>query len=249
MNEDPDHGPTKIYPSEGGGGGKWLLGGLAAVVLLGGGYFAWKSMAPAQDSMQVASTDTYDDAYGAAPLHAGPLPADEEPMTANIAADESTPAAASASAAPRAAAPARRAPVTPARAETPPPAPVPEATIGITPVNLMSDEVQTADDIVITAAPRPVWARTPTARRLAALYPARALDRGREGEASLSCTVLAGGALDCAQVSETPGFGDAALRVSRTLRHAPQRADGSDAAGTPLNLRVVFRIPENERRG
>jgi hypothetical protein len=51
-------------------------------------------------------------------------------------------------------------------------------------------------------------------------------------------------------VSETPGgFGNAALRVSRTLRHASRRADGSNATGTPVNLRVVFRIDDNQRRG
>ena len=88
----------------------------------------------------------------------------------------------------------------------------------------------------------------PSARRLAAYYPDRLLQRGREGEARLRCTVRAGGALDCARVEETPGFGTAALRVARTLRHAPQLADGSDAPGAAVNLRVVFRLSEEERR-
>jgi len=88
----------------------------------------------------------------------------------------------------------------------------------------------------------------PSARRLAAYYPARLLERRREGEARLHCTVLAGGALDCARVDETPGFGDAALRVARSLRHAPQLADGSDATGAAVNLRVIFRLSEEDRR-
>ena len=90
----------------------------------------------------------------------------------------------------------------------------------------------------------------PSERHLSALYPQRALERGREGEASLHCTVQDSGALDCVRVEETPGgFGNAALRVARTLRHAPQLADGSDAAGSPVNLRVVFRIADDQRRG
>ena len=77
----------------------------------------------------------------------------------------------------------------------------------------------------------------------------RALQRGREGEAQLHCTVLDGGALDCAKGSEPPGggFGNAALRVSRSLRHAAVRRDGADATGTPVNLRVVFRIADDRR--
>src|SRR5688572_428128 len=82
-------------------------------------------------------------------------------------------------------------------------------------------------------------------RRLSALYPERALERGREGEARLHCIVQAGGTLDCERLSETPGgFGPAALRVARTLRHAPRLEDGSDAEGTPVRLRVVFRMAE-----
>ncbi|UPT63863.1 MAG: energy transducer TonB [Hyphomonadaceae bacterium JAD_PAG50586_4] len=100
----------------------------------------------------------------------------------------------------------------------------------------------------MTAPHRPIWARTPNERRLSALYPERALARGREGEARLTCIVQDGGALDCDRVSETPGgFGAAAVRVARTFRHAPQLADGSNAIGTPVNLRVVFRIDDDPR--
>jgi hypothetical protein len=59
--------------------------------------------------------------------------------------------------------------------------------------------------------------------------------------------VEVGGSLDCQRVEETPGFGPAAMRVARSLRHAPTRADGANAAGTPVNLRVVFRIDDNRR--
>ena len=121
------------------------------------------------------------------------------------------------------------------------------------PVNASGDELATTannDDIVVTAPLRPIWDRTPSARRLSAFYPDRALQRGREGEARLHCIVQNGGALDCDKISETPGggFGNAALRVSRSLRHAAVRRDGADATGTPVNLRVVFRL-EDDRRG
>jgi TonB family protein len=239
VSEDPTHGATKIEASKGGGGGsKWLLGAVAAVVLVGGGYFVWKNLAPGQDSTEIA----YNDPYASDPLRAT---SDQDAVTDSATTDESV--ASPASTETQAAEPTRR---SSARA-----APVPEETIGITPINATpvgSDDAmpQDGDDIVITAAPRPIWVRMPSERRLSALYPERALDRGREGEARLHCTVQNGGALDCVRAEETPGFGNAALRVSRTLRHAPTLADGSDATGTPVNLRVVFRMAdEDQRRG
>lgn len=243
MSDDPHHGATKIRPSKssGGGGGKWLLGGLAAVVLLGGGYFAWKSTQPTnQTDLETAYNDTYD----ADEVRAGPLGSSDDDLTADTASDDSAPASAT-SGEPRSSSASRR--TTTASADT-----VPEETLGVMPVNASSDDVATiqdSDDIVVTAPPRPVWARTPSARRLAAFYPDRALQRGREGEARLHCTVLNGGALDCDKVSETPGggFGNAALRVSRSLRHAAVRRDGADATGTPVNLRVVFRLEDDQR--
>jgi TonB family protein len=240
VNDDPNHGATEIRASKGGGGGgKWLLGGLAAVVLLGGGYFAWKSLQPTgQTDLETAYNDTYD----ADQVRAGPIPPSDELTADTASSDSAAPPPASTE---RRSSPARR---TTASTDT-----VPEQTIGITPVNASGDELATVandEDIVVTAPPRPIWARTPSARRLSAFYPDRALQRGREGEAQLHCTVLDGGALDCAKVSETPGggFGNAALRVSRSLRHAAVRRDGADATGTPVNLRVVFRI-EDDRRG
>ncbi|QGZ94098.1 TonB family protein [Terricaulis silvestris] len=242
MSDDPNHGATEIRATKGGGGGagKWLLGGLAAVVLLGGGYFAWKSTQPTnQTDLETAYNDTYD----ADQVRAGPLGSSDD-LTADTASDDSAPPAAASSE--------RRS--TSARSSTASADTVPEETIGIMPVNASGDELATTasngDDIVVTAPPRPIWDRTPSARRLSAFYPDRALQRGREGEARLHCTVLDGGALDCAKVSETPGggFGNAALRVSRSLRHAAVRRDGADATGTPVNLRVVFRI-EDDRRG
>ena len=229
-HEHDEHarGATTIRASKGGGGGKLLLGIVAAAILLGGGYYAWSNYAP-QNGAQTAynesyATDPYDD-----PLRASPLDSDEAED-----ASENQPASAESAPAPA-----------PGRA-----APVPEATIGVTPANVTEEDMAAAEssDLVVTAPIRPIWARTPSERRLASYYPTRALERGREGEARLACTVMEGGSLACDKMSETPGgFGNAALRVSRSLRHAAMRSDGSDATGTPVNLRVVFRIDDNQR--
>ncbi len=235
-------GATTIHASKGGGGGKWLLAAVAVAVLVGGGYYAYKNYGTPQDGAQTIyndgyATEPYDD-----PVRAGPVESSSDASGDQLA---STASEDSAQPAAHARAPARR---VAAQSE-----PVPEATIGVTPASVTEEEaaaVQEGSDIVVVAAPRPVWDRTPSERRLASYYPARALERGREGEARLHCTVMEGGSLACDKMSETPGgFGNAALRVARTLRHAPTRSDGSDAAGTPVNLRIVFRIDDDNRHG
>lgn len=237
MSENPKSGASTIRPSKGhsddngGGPGKWLLAASAAVVLLGGGYMAWTAMSPTQQQTEIA----YNDPYAEDPLRAAPMEGEQATAEAAGAPGGEGVAPESAELQP-APAPARR----PAAR----PAPVTEETIGITHV---SAEAAGGDDIVVTAR-RPIWARTPSQRQLSGLYPQRALDRGQEGEASLSCTVINGGALDCERISETPGFGYPALRVARELRHAPRLADGRDAVGSQVNLRVVFRIDEQEAR-
>lgn len=235
MSEDPHHGATTIHASKSGAMGKLVLGVVAAALVLGGGYYAWTQYGPSQEQTEIAYNE---ESYVDDPLRAGP--ADEQnPLAESAAADDVTaePAAEEPSAAP-----ARRAPARSAAA-----APVPQATIGVTPANAAPYD---SDEIVVPAPRRPIWAHTPSARRLSAMYPQRALDRGRDGEASLACVVQNGGVLDCDRVSETPGgFGNAALRVARAYRHSTQLADGSSAVGTPVNLRVVFRINQEPNRG
>ncbi len=249
MSEDPARGATTIRPTKGshhsgddkgGGGGKLLLGAIAAVVLVGGGYYAWKTYGATETGAQTTYNDSYSQSYVDDPVRAEPLESDQAPLadTASTEGSATAPTIAARSSAS-------------ARSSTARAPAVPEETIGITPINATASDIATeGDDIVVTAAQRPIWVRTPSARRLSALYPERALERGREGEARLHCTVQGDGALDCARVEETPGgFGPAALRVARTLRHAPQLADGSDATGSPVNLRVVFRMNDAQRRG
>jgi TonB family protein len=228
VSDDPTYGETMtIYASQSGGeGAKWLLGAAAAALALGSGYFAWKNNAPSAHDTQIASYDP----YAGEPLHAAPLPPSPEMIAANAAA-AADPVAALAPTETRRT----------RRASAHAPA-VLEETIGVA-------AATDSDEIVVTGARRPIWARTPSPRRLAALYPQRALDRGREGEASLQCVIQAGGALACERVSATSrAFGAAALRVARRFRHAKQLADGSDATGARLNLRIVFRLEEETRR-
>lgn len=236
MSENPNTSAPKPAPKpaprdkETGGGGKWLLGAAAAIVLIGGGYAVVQNFSQPQDQTESAFNAPADDSYDLS--DASPA---EETRDQDLAALDS-PQAEPAAATP--AAPARRA--TPQRSE-----PVPEATIGITPA---SATTSVNDDEIVVTARRPVWASTPSPRRLSALYPERALERGQEGEARLACVVQARGALDCDQVEATPGgFGNAALRVARTFRHADTLANGQSAEGTPLNLRVVFQIADEDR--
>ena len=227
MSDEPIYGATTtIYASEGGGGVKWLLGAAAAAFAMSSGYFAWKNNTASASDVQVAAYDP----YAGGPIRAAPLPPSREMIAANAAAAERI--AARAPHAARRTPPVRRAP---ARGPV-----ILEETIGVA--------AQTdSDEIVVTRARRPIWARMPSPRRLAALYPARALERGREGEASLQCVIEEGGALDCERESATRGgFAAAALRVARRFRHAPQLADGTDATGAQVRLRVVFRIADDD---
>lgn len=242
MSEDPTHGATKIEASEkhGGGGGKLLLGVVAAALLIGGGYFVWDNYRLGPSTAESAYTDR----YASEPLSAVADDPDQRTDTASLDAADNSVASPAPAETRAAATPARR---SSARVEA---EEVPEETIGITPISAATASEGTDENLVVTAPRRPIWSSTPSARRLSGMYPDRALERGREGEARLACIVQNGGSLDCQKIEETPGgFGNAALRVSRTLRHVATLPDGTQAAGTPVNLRVVFRIDDDTRRG
>lgn len=230
VSEEP--GAKDIHISQGKGGSKLLIGAAAVVILAGAAFAAWRNFAPGQSSEQQSA---YNEPYAQDPLRAGPIESDESFSAASDSAIDDSAAEPAASETPRPA----------ARRQTARAAPVPEQVIGVTPASATTTPAD--DDEIVVTARRPVWTRTPTARRLSALYPANALDRGREGEAALACTVQERGALDCDRVSSTPGFGNAALRVARTFRHSTTLANGESAVGTPVNLRVVFRIEDEER--
>jgi TonB family protein len=222
--------------------GKWAAGAAVAALLFGGGYYAWSQYGKTPATTEVAdnsafSAPTYDDAAGrAAPIDEAAAPVAPATVEQAYTAPATTEKAA--------AAPKRAAKAKIAANE------IPAETIGVS--NTDVAPATQSDELVVNAPRKPVWRYTPRADRLAEYYPASALDRGREGEASLHCMVGQKGILSCETVSEYParaGFGRAAVQVARSFRHADQRADGSSAVGTPVNLRVLFRMAEGERRG
>lgn len=78
------------------------------------------------------------------------------------------------------------------------------------------------------------WIARPDARELARYYPERAQELGIGGKATIECTVSAASVLSCIVTDEEPvgyGFGDAALRASRSFSVAPATVDGVPSDG------------------
>jgi hypothetical protein len=86
----------------------------------------------------------------------------------------------------------------------------------------------------------------PTARRIADLYPDRAIRDGVGGRVELDCAVTSGLGLQCGVANETPpglGFAHAALSAAQSYRVAPTLTDGSSAVGTRTRVAVQFQAP------
>ena len=241
MSHETPNGPqVTTHASRGGSGWKWLTGAAVAAVLAGGGYYAWKNTTPVTPQTDLA----YNQSSSTDSFRAGPLASGQNSVT--------EPTASTESATPTAPTETQTASVTTShRHQTvrTAAAPVPEEeTVGVIPASATVPD--DSESVIVQGARRPIWAHAPSAYRLSATYPESSLERGREGEASVHCTVLQNGALDCVKMSETnPDFGLAALRVAHLFRHAPTRADGSSAIGAPVNLHVVFRMSDDDRRG
>ncbi|HEY8572426.1 energy transducer TonB [Phenylobacterium sp.] len=92
----------------------------------------------------------------------------------------------------------------------------------------------------------PQWVRRPDAGDFARFYPERAMRLGREGEAEITCSVLASGQLrECRVTGEAPdnmGFGQAALKLARYLQIAPKTIDGKPVDGGILVVPIQFRL-------
>ncbi|MGE0742599.1 MAG: hypothetical protein AB7O98_14760 [Hyphomonadaceae bacterium] len=98
------------------------------------------------------------------------------------------------------------------------------------------------------AAPGTVsWTQRPSARRIAELYPERALNQGLGGRVQLDCVVMANLSVQCAIASETPvgvGFGRAAMSASSAYRASPTLSNGASAVGTRTRIAVNFQAPQ-----
>jgi protein TonB len=99
--------------------------------------------------------------------------------------------------------------------------------------------------------PRPTpgvvrFTQRPTTRRIAELYPDRALQNGVGGRVEMDCAVMPSLALNCSVASETPagqGFAHAALSAAQSYRVSPTLSDGTSAVGTRTRVAVQFQAP------
>ncbi|PZQ62592.1 MAG: hypothetical protein DI570_10130 [Phenylobacterium zucineum] len=88
----------------------------------------------------------------------------------------------------------------------------------------------------------PDWIRRPSAGDLKAVLPRRALEKGIDGRAVVSCTVTVQGSLvDCVPIEEAPtgiGFGEAAVALTPQMLMRPARLKGQPSPSTvriPIN--------------
>lgn len=105
------------------------------------------------------------------------------------------------------------------------------------------------DDTPAQAAPRltgVVWLEQPNSADYSRYYPARALESGLEGRATIECFVAADGSLSCTVISEDPpgaGFGEASLRAARHFRVAPRTRDGDPTEGGVMRRMIRWVMP------
>ncbi len=134
---------------------------------------------------------------------------------------------------------------------TPPPPPPPDQRI---PPDVTAPPTPTDIPTAVNPPPAPVapsvisnpqWLERPSGRDFTRHYPPRALEREREGRVVLDCVVGADGRIGCAVAEEDPsgwGFGEAAVRISRSFRMSPQTVDGRPTDGGRVRVPIAFRL-------
>jgi protein TonB len=92
----------------------------------------------------------------------------------------------------------------------------------------------------------PDWEHLPNGDDINAYYPPRAMDLGKSGKVTMTCTVTAKGTVtDCAIDSEDPpdfGFGQAAIRMHNLFKMKPQTADGQPVGGAKVTIPLRFTL-------
>lgn len=147
--------------------------------------------------------------------------------------------------------------VAPKRVEPPPPEPkvkppVPPPVIApknaepvvATPIPVGEPQppTQPAAPAQITGA---TWLKRPGAREFDRYYPARAVEREKDGRVVLNCAVNADGTINCMVASETPaewGFGPAAIQISKFFKMAPQTVNGEPTSGGMVTVPITFKL-------
>jgi hypothetical protein len=92
--------------------------------------------------------------------------------------------------------------------------------------------------------------RTPSADQLEYYFPMSAQISKVEGAAMIACNVTVDHLLeDCKVTFEDPvgfGFGDAALKISRLFRVAPETVDGVASQNSSFSTRISFKLPPDQ---
>jgi TonB family protein len=95
----------------------------------------------------------------------------------------------------------------------------------------------------------PDWIQKPGPEDFSDHYPKPAWALGVSGVVTITCTVVATGALaDCTTSDETPkgfGFAAAALQISQYFRMKPKTVDGVPVTGGRFTTRIRFNMPED----
>ncbi|HWE45854.1 MAG TPA: energy transducer TonB [Caulobacteraceae bacterium] len=141
-------------------------------------------------------------------------------------------------------------PPPPINIPTPPPAPLPPI-VHPTPVqNTPPVVIQTPPPPPKPHAPpvitSPDWIRKPSSEDLDRYYPTGAKEQGKEGSATVECTVKEDGTLtDCSVISESPagaGFGNATVKAAGRFKMRPKTVDGSPVGGARVRIPLRWQL-------